>query len=385
MEEYHIGKEIEKEVRKQYPSIDAFAKALHRERQTVYDIFKRAHIATDRLMEVSRLLNRDFFKEFSNVLHFGETSEEEDEAEVAECISQLMPENELQVIRAERLHELIDEFFLSERKKPLIIMHDDNDCIVADLRKVAEDILGKGMVKSITIKQEDIFAFETSITRLSEMPQKAIEINYTGSGSEGGFDDIILLAERLATESGKHVVVFCTCINELDILRHAQEPVNNRLTYCSWAEECFDTWHKRVHILVADNESKDFARRQELYKASQCEGYIDRALAAFEKSDNDVAGKILGKALNDLSTYQFEVTDVDDDTTRFYVRTLSPTQEEMSLLEDCNISPRLTMWFDMSKSTAKFIKGGETFGDYVPSFEVNSVNMWALMAKGEFK
>ena len=109
MEEYHIGKEIEKEVRQQYPSIDAFAKALHRERQTVYDIFKRAHIATDRLMEVSRLLNRDFFKEFSNVLHFGETSEEEDEAEVAECISQLMPENELQVIRTERLHELTDE------------------------------------------------------------------------------------------------------------------------------------------------------------------------------------------------------------------------------------------------------------------------------------
>ena len=205
MEEYHIGKEIEKEVRKKYPSIDAFAKALHRERQTVYDIFKRAHIATDRLMEVSRLLNRDFFKEFSNVLHFGETSEEEDEAEVAECISQLMPENELQVIRAKRLPDLIDEFILSERKKPMIIMHDDNDSIVADLRKVAEGILGKGMVKNITIKQEDIFAFETSITRLSEMPQKAIEINYIGSGNEGGFDDIILLAERLATESSKHM------------------------------------------------------------------------------------------------------------------------------------------------------------------------------------
>lgn len=379
MEEYHIGKEIEKEVRKKYPSIDAFAKALHRERQTVYDIFKRAHIATDRLMEVSRLLNRDFFKEFSNVLHFGETSEEEDEAEVAECISQLMPENELQVIRAKRLPDLIDEFFLSERKKPMIIMHDDNDSIVADLRKVAEGILGKGMVKNITIKQEDIFAFETSITRLSEMPQKAIEINYIGSGNEGGFDDIILLAERLATESSKHIVVFCTCINALD------KDADNELTYCSWAEECFDTWHKRVHILVTDNENKDFARRQELYKASKGEGYIDRALAAFEKGDNDVAGKILGKALNDLSTYQFNFTDVDADTSRFYVRTVLPTQEEESLLEDCNITPHLTMWFDMSKSTAKFIEGGETFGDYVPTFEVNSENMWALMAKGEFK
>ncbi len=392
MEEYHIGKEIEKEVRKQYPSIDAFAKALHRERQTVYDIFKRAHIATDRLMEVSRLLNRDFFKEFSNVLHFGETSVAEDEAEVAECISQLMPENELQVIRAERLHELIDEFFLSERKKPMIIMHDDNDSIVADLRKVAEDILGKGMVKNITIKQEDIFAFETSITRLSEMPQKAIEINYTGSGNEGGFDDIILLAERLATESGKHVVVFCTCINKLGILpfenlsvSSAQESANNSLTYCSWAEEYFDTWHKRVHILVADNKNKDFARRQELYKASQGEGYVDRALAAFRKDDKEAAGNILGKALNELSTYQFDIVDVDNDTSRFYVRTVSPTQEEQSILEDCNISPRLKMWFDMSKSTAKFIKGGETFGDYIPSFEVNNENMWAIIAKGEFK
>ena len=158
-----------------------------------------------------------------------------------------------------------------------------------------------------------------------------------------------------------------------------------RLTYCSWAEECFDTWHKRVHILVADNESKDFTRRHELYRASQSEGYIDQALAAFEKDDNDVAGKILGKALNDLSTYQFEVIDVDADTSRFYVRTLSPNQEEKSLLEDCNISPRLTMWFDMSKSTARFIKGGETLGDYPPTFDVNSENMWSLMARGEFK
>ena len=379
MEEYHIGKEIEKEVRKQYPSIDAFAKALHRERQTVYDIFKRAHIATDRLLEVSRLLNRDFFKEFSNVLHFSETSEEENETEVAECISQLMPEDELQVIKAARLHELIDEFFLSERKKPMVIIHEDNYSIVADLRKVAENILGKGMVKSITIRQEDIFAFETSISRLSDMPQKGFEICYTGSGSEGGFDDIILLAERLATESGKHIVVLCTCINSLD------KDNNNKLTYCSWAEEYFDTWHERVHMFVADNEKKDFAHRQELYKASQGAGYIDLALAAFKKGNNEEAGKILGKALFGLSTYQFDFVQFDDDTTRFYANTVSPTPEERSLLDECHITPRLTMWFDLSKSTGKFIAGGESFGDHVPSFEINGDNMWAYMAKGEFK
>ena len=46
---------------------------------------------------------------------------------------------------------------------------------------------------------------------------------------------------------------------------------------------------------------------------------------------------------------------------------------------------RLTMGFDMSKSTAKFITGDESFGDYVPTFEMNSENMWALMPKGEFR
>lgn len=378
MAEYHIGKEIEQEVRKQYHSIDAFAKALHRERQTVYDIFKRAHIATDRLMEVSRLLNRDFFKEFSDVYKYGETTEE-DETEVTERISQLMPENELQVIRAERLQELTDEFFLSGRKKPMVIIRDNNDGIVADLRKVAEGILGKGMVKSITIRQEDIFAFESSLPRLSAMPQKAVEINYTGSGDEGGFDDIILLAERLTTESGKFVVVFCTCINAFG------KDADNHLTYCSWAEECFDTWHKRVHVLVADNDSKDFARRQELYKATQGMGYIDKALSAFDKGENDAAGKILSKALNDLSTYQFDLVEVDAETTRFYARTVSPTSQEQSLLNECNLNPHLTICFELSKSTGRFTAGGGKFGDYIPTFEMNSENMWGGVAKGEFK
>lgn len=377
MEEYHIGKEIEKEVRKQYTSVDAFAKALHRERQTVYDIFKRAHIATDRLMEVSKLLNRDFFKEFSDIYKYGEITEVEDDTEVAECISQLIPENELQVIRAERLHELTDEFFLSERKKPMVIMH-GNDNIIADLRKVAEDILGKGMIKSIIIKQEDIFALETSITRLSGMPQKAIEIEYKGFCANGGFDDIILLAEKLATESGKYVIVFCTCMNALS------KDSEKMLTYSSCAEDYFDTWHERVHIFVADNINRDFARRKELYLSVQRKGCIDQVLSAFNSNENDRAGKILNKALHGLSTFQFENTDIDTDTSRFYVRSVTPTPEEIHLLDECKIVPQLSMWFDLSKSSGKLIVGGADFGNYVPTFKHNHDDMYVLMAKGDF-
>lgn len=379
MEEYHIGKEIEKEVRRQYPTIDAFAKALYRERQTVYEIFKRSHIATDRLMDVSRLLNRDFFKEFSNIYNYGETTEKDDETDVSELISQLIPEDNLQVVMAERIPELADEFFLSERKKPLVVIHENASNVAEDMRNVAEGILGKGMVKSITIKPEDIFAFESSITRLSEMPQKAMEIIYTGSGRDGGFDDIILLAERLATASTKHIVVFCSCTNSLG------KDTDGNLAYCSWAEECFDTWHKRVHVFVADNKNKDFARRQELYKACNKVGYIDKAFKAFESGDNDTAGRILNDVLSNLSTYQFEVVEIDRGTSRFYARSASPTSEEMALFETCNISPRLTIWFDMFRATGKFIACGEDFGSYVPHFNITRENMFLLMAKGDFK
>lgn len=378
MDEYHIGREIEKEVRRQYASIDAFAKALHRERQTVYDIFKRAHIATDRLMEVSKLLKRDFFKEFSDVYNYGATTEEEDETEVIECISQLIPEDELQIITTNRLPELIDEFFLSERKKPLIVIHGVDDNVVNNLRKVADDILGKGMVKCFTIRPDDIFALETSINRIAEMPQKAYEINYTGTGCDGGFDDIIILAEQLATVSNKFVVVSCTCINTIG------KDADNKLTYCSLAEECFDTWHKRTHIFVADNANDDFARRREIFKASHNEGYIDKALSAFDKGDNESANKILNQVLLRLNTYRFERLENASGICRFYAQSVFPTPEERALLDECNISIRLTAWFDMIKDSGKFIAGGEDTGDNTRNLELNRDSIYGLIAKGEF-
>lgn len=47
--------------------------------------------------------------------------------------------------------------------------------------------------------------------------------------------------------------------------------------------------------------------------------------------------------------------------------------------------PRLNICIELSKSTGRFTAGGGKFGDYIPTFEMNSENMWGGVAKGEFK
>lgn len=355
MEEYHIGKEIEKEVRRQYPSIEAFAKALHRERQTVYDIFKRAHIATDRLIEVSKLLKRDFFKELSEIcLKDFSSIEKENEEVIAERISQLMPDDELQIIMPEYIKDVADEYFLTTRSKPLVVFYDnENNTVFNAFHLIGEQILGTNMIKKVSVNDSNILTFEAKTTLLADMPQKAIEIYYDGLGIKE-YDEIILLAERLVSASGKFVILYLQCINALS------KDHDGHIKYDDYAERCFTTWHNRIHALVADNVQKDFARRQELFHASMfppC-GYIDRACRLLEKGEKVAARKVLEKALFKRSTYSFKDEDRENNLHRFYATSAIPTTEERKLLEECNVEPCLTMWFDISKEDGEIVDYG---------------------------
>lgn len=243
VEKYHVGKEIEIEVRKQYASIDAFAKALHRERQTVYDLFKRPHISTDRLLEVSRLLNRDFLKEISEsclgVLVSSEVRNEE-------SISQLMPEEELHIITPAHIADVVNEYFMFVRTKPLVVFYDNTTITVSDVfHRIGENILGIGMMKTVHVSYNELLRFEAMLDLFAKLPQKAIEIYYDGLGMDG-YDEIILLSERLVTVSGKFVVVFCQCVNTLSC------DSGKHIKYAECAERCFIVWHDRIHAFVAD-------------------------------------------------------------------------------------------------------------------------------------
>lgn len=74
MEKYHIGQEILKEVKAKFPSVAAFAKELCKFSSATYEIFGKTSLDTDLLLKVSKLLDRDFFREFSEKCLNGEVA-----------------------------------------------------------------------------------------------------------------------------------------------------------------------------------------------------------------------------------------------------------------------------------------------------------------------
>ena len=115
MEKYHIGHEIEKEMRAKGMTARELAGEINLSPQAVYDIFKKNYIATDRLAMVQRVLGRDFFKELSEALkNGGILDKKEDESVVRERFEMLMPEDKLRVIDRERFYQLAEEFVNTE-------------------------------------------------------------------------------------------------------------------------------------------------------------------------------------------------------------------------------------------------------------------------------
>lgn len=75
-----IGELIENEVRKQQIPITEFAKMIYCHRNNVYDIFKRSKMDIAQLKQISKVLNRNFFKELSedaDLINDSEESKEE--------------------------------------------------------------------------------------------------------------------------------------------------------------------------------------------------------------------------------------------------------------------------------------------------------------------
>ena len=98
----HIGKKI-KEVLAQSPmSVKDFASKINRTRAVVYDIFKRSTIDTGLLEVISKVLNHDFFADYSQET-FSTISDEK--AKYSTKISELEKQNYL----LEKLNGLLEE------------------------------------------------------------------------------------------------------------------------------------------------------------------------------------------------------------------------------------------------------------------------------------
>lgn len=347
MEKYHIGQEILKEVKAKYPSVTAFAKDLCKSSSATYEIFGKTSLDTDLLLKISQLLERDFFREFSEKCLNGEVAVE-DKDMTENHINCLLPEDELHVFTYDKHEMVLEEYFLLPRKKPLVAFcgWKDREEEIKLTCVIGENIFGKGMVRSLRVDSKNLADLEAQIPILTSIPQKAFVILYRGSGLQNGYDYVILLTEKLLTASGKHVVLICSNRNWIN---------EYSLEYSSYAEPTFDTWKDRIFACVLDNSQNDFVYNRELYYAIKGCGYIDAIRNCFgfhmEDIDEEKVKQLIAEAKEKLSTFKDTIIKEDEGRERHLISSLVVRPEDMEKFKRHMSKDAVSIWIDVFKDT----------------------------------
>ena len=343
MEKYHIGQEILKEVKAKYPSVTAFAKDLCKSSSATYEIFGKTSLDTDLLLKVSKLLDRDFFREFSEKCLNGEVAVE-DKDMTEKRVNCLLPEDELHVFTPYNCEMVFEEYFLLPRRKPLVAFCRSRDSITYTdaVSRIGEGIFGEGKVKTLMVDKNALVDFEAQIPHMTALPQKAFVVCYSGSGLQNGFDQIILLSEKLLAASEKHVVVICKNNSRIENLGHPK--------YISYAEPTFDTWKERIFACVLDNSQNDFVYYRELFRATKNGDCIRGIARCLENHDEEGAQQYLAEAKK-LSTFKDTIIKSDGIWERHQISSVILRPEDKNLLGAYNHP--VSMWININKETGE--------------------------------
>ena len=354
MEKYNIGQEILKEVKAKYPSVTAFAKDLCKSSSATYEIFGKTSLDTDLLLKVSKLLDRDFFREFSEKCLNGEVAVE-DKDMTENHINCLLPEDELHVFTYDKHEMVLEEYFLLPRKKPLVAFcgwkNRGEEACVKQTCVIGENIFGKGMVRSLRVDSNNLADLEAQIPILTSIPQKAFVILYRGRGLDNGYDYVILLTEKLLAASGKHVVLICSNRNWVSI-------TNDKAVYSSNVEPTFDTWKERIFACVLDNSQNDFVYNRELYYAIKGCGYIDAISCCLglgtSDRDEEKVKQLIAEAKEKLSTFKDTIIKEDEGRERHLISSLVVRPEDKKF-ERYMSKDSVSIWIDISKATGTIL------------------------------
>ena len=343
MEKYHIGQEILKEVKAKFPSVAAFARELCKSSSATYEIFGKTSLDTDLLLKVSKLLDRDFFREFSEKCLNGEVAVEDNDM-TANRVNCLLPEDELHVFTPYNCEMVFEEYFLLPRRKPLVAFCRSRDSITYTdaVSRIGEGIFGEGKVKTLMVDKNALVDFEAQIPHMTALPQKAFVVCYSGSGLQNGFDQIILLSEKLLAASEKHVVVICKNNSRIENLGHPK--------YISYAEPTFDTWKERIFACVLDNSQNDFVYYRELFRATKNGDCIRGIARCLENHDEEGAQQYLAEAKK-LSTFKDTIIKSDGIWERHQISSVILRPEDKNLLGAYNHP--VSMWININKETGE--------------------------------
>lgn len=270
-EKYHIGHEIKKEMEAQGMKPIELAEKIHRTKATVYEIFKKSHIATDRLAEIQRVLGCDFFLELSQHAK-NETlaALDEDEDALKERFEMLMPEDRFHVLDREKFYQLAEEFVNTEHHKPLVIFHNHWQLNQPDVIKIiADKDLRPGQMHSIYLSdlRKKGKSDDEIIQDAKSMPQPILDVSCLNN------DEDFLFLTKLADKTSKKVYAYCREENALDNDYHGS------IAYRDRAIQSFGSWCEQIHFVFVDDEWQSYRRNRWLFLA-----YMMNDVLSFIKS-----------------------------------------------------------------------------------------------------
>ena len=302
MEKYHVGHEIEKELRAQGKSARWLADKICLTPQAVYDIFKREYISTARLIKIQRALERDFFMEYSKYIkNGGVVADEEDESVIKERFEMLMPEDKLHVLDWEKYYELAEEFVMTEHHKPLIIYANDWAAQTSVINHVADNELGIGKVYTLNLQSERKKGkTDDEITQtVKAMPHPIVQVVCPSCDEDFSF------MVSLAQTTGKKVFAYCRVSQTI-------ENYNGEPEYHDTTIKPFGAWHEQIHFALVDDNRQSYRQTRLLYLADWGEDILSflkpRMPDVLKHKDGDI---VLGWLNNPESLYQVYRTWLD--------------------------------------------------------------------------
>ena len=122
MEKYHIGQEILKEVKAKYPSVAAIHRDLIKSNSSKYELISKPRHKNDLQLKLSHKQEIDYFRDIKEKCLNGEVAVV-DKQTAENSISLLSPEDKLHTVSPSQTMDVVEEYLLMPRKKPLVVFY----------------------------------------------------------------------------------------------------------------------------------------------------------------------------------------------------------------------------------------------------------------------
>lgn len=202
------------------------------------------------------------------------------------------------IVRQENLSQELERFCTERSTVPLIMFYNSfvtkNYYPLQTIENVSNKLFGLGRIKKLSYDCNDYSVMDKQIEFLKALPQQLFVLQ---CGSRiGGYDGVVLYAERLLKTTGKHVIAMIDDKNRIS----QQRLLSGNIRYVDNVVETFLTWRERAQVWMADR-TECYCETRQVFLGLKKHGILDMLKEWSEKGRDEELSQALtdNKFLNE--------------------------------------------------------------------------------------